>query len=371
MRVPFIDLKLQYHSIRSEIQKTMGEVCEEQAFILGIRVESFEKAIAKYLSVSHTVGVASGTDALLLSLMALGVGPGDEVMTSPYSFFATVGSIVRLGAKPVFVDIDDTTFNLNTTRVDSALTPKVKVLLPVHLFGQCSDMATLQTLAREEDLKIVEDAAQAIGAKHNGKMAGVLGDLGCFSFYPTKNLGGFGDGGMVVTQDPDLAEQIRLLRVHGSREPYRHDLVGFNSRLDALQAVVLMIKLNYLPQWTELRRQHAAFYEQLFTQAGLIDQVLIPKEQPGNYHVYNQYVIRVSRRDELRKFLAKEAVGTEVYYPIPLHLQPCLKHLGHCPGDFPEAERAAQESLALPVYPELTQDQQAYVVEKIKAFYQA
>jgi dTDP-4-amino-4,6-dideoxygalactose transaminase len=371
MKVPFIDLKLQYRSIHSEIQKVISEVCEDQAFILGARVEAFEKGIAHYLSVSHAIGVASGTDALLLSLLALGVGPGDEVMTSPYSFFATVGSIVRLGAKPVFVDIDDETFNMNTTLADAALTPQVKVLLPVHLYGQCSDMAPLQTLAGEEDLKIVEDAAQAIGAKHNGQMAGGLGDLGCFSFYPTKNLGGFGDGGMVVTRDPDLAERIRLLRVHGSREPYRHELVGCNSRLDALQAVILMAKLKYLPQWTELRRQHAAFYAQLFNQAGLTDQVRLPVEQQGNYHVYNQYVIRVSRRDELRKFLAKEGIGTEVYYPIPLHLQPCLKHLGQHPGDFPEAERAAQDSVALPVYPELTQDQQSYVVEKIKTFYKA
>jgi dTDP-4-amino-4,6-dideoxygalactose transaminase len=369
MKVPFIDLKVQYQSIRSEVEKTMAEVCEEQAFILGTRVQAFEKAIADYLAVSNTIGVASGSDALLLSLMALEVGPGDEVMTSPYTFFATVGSILRLGARPVFVDIDANTFNLNTKLIDAALTPKVKVLLPVHLYGQCSDMNPLQSLAKDEDLKIVEDAAQAIGAKYHGKMAGTIGDLGCFSFYPTKNLGGFGDGGMVVTRDAELAERIRLLRVHGSREPYRHEVVGCNSRLDVLQAAVLLIKLKNLDRWTELRRQHALLYERLFSQAGLVGQVIIPHEQPGCYHVYNQYVIRVPRRDELRKFLAQEGIGTEVYYPIPLHLQPCLKPFGYRPGDLPKAQRAAQESLALPIYPELTEDQQAYVVEKIKAFY--
>jgi dTDP-4-amino-4,6-dideoxygalactose transaminase len=371
MKVPFIDLKLQYHFIRSEIQKVMGEVCEEQAFILGSRVEAFEKAIANDLSVSHTVGVASGSDALLLSLMALEVGPGDEVITSPYTFFATVGAIVRLGAKPVFVDIDPQTFNLNPALLDTALTPKVKVLLPVHLFGQCTDMKPIQALAQDEDLKVVEDAAQAIGATYNGKKAGGLGDLGCLSFYPTKNLGGFGDGGMVVTNDSGLADLVRLLRVHGSREPYRHERVGCNSRLDAIQAAVLMVKLKSLDQWTERRRQHAVLYHRLFSQAGLGEQVMLPKEQPGCHHVYNQYVIRVPRRDELKKYLAGEGVGTEVYYPVPMHLQPCLKYLGYRAGDLPEAERAAQESLAVPIYPELTDDQQAYVVEKIKTFYRS
>jgi dTDP-4-amino-4,6-dideoxygalactose transaminase len=369
MKVPFLDLQFQFRTLRDEVLSAMAQVCEEQAFILGSRVEAFEKSVADYLTANHAIGVASGSDALLLSLMALDVGPGDEVITSPYTFFATAGSILRLGAKPVFVDIDPQTYNVNSMQIDAALTPGVKVLLPVHLFGQCSDMKPLQSLAKAEDLKIVEDAAQAIGAKYNCKMAGTLGDLGCFSFYPTKNLGGFGDGGMVVTHDAELAEQIRLLRVHGSREPYRHERVGINSRLDALQSVVLMIKLNYLGQWTELRRQHAALYEQLFAQAGLLGKVLLPKEMQGNYHVYNQYVIRVPSRDELKKYLAKEGVGTVVYYPIPLHLQLCLKPLGYHSGDFPEAERASQESLALPIYPELTQDQQAYVVEKIKAFY--
>jgi dTDP-4-amino-4,6-dideoxygalactose transaminase len=369
MKVPFMDLKLQYYSIRPEIQKVMGEVCEEQAFILGSRVEALEKSIAEHLSVSYAIGVASGSDALLLSLMALGVGPGDEVITSPYSFFATVGAILRLGAKPVFVDVDPQTFNFNAGLLDAVLTPKVKVLLPVHLFGQCSDMKSIQALAHDEDLKIVEDAAQAIGAKYNGKSAGTLGDLGCFSFYPTKNLGGFGDGGMVVSNDSGLADQVRLLRVHGSREPYRHEIVGLNSRLDALQAAVLTVKLKSLERWTELRRQHALLYERLFSQAGLAERVMLPKEQPGCHHVYNQYVIRVGRRDELKKYLAAEGVGTEVYYPVPLHLQPCLKHLGYHTGDLPEAERAAQDSLALPIYPELTEDQQTYVVEKIRAFY--
>ncbi|MCI0528517.1 MAG: DegT/DnrJ/EryC1/StrS family aminotransferase [Nitrospira sp.] len=371
MKVPFIDLKIQYKANRTEIQTAIAEVCEDQAFILGVRVETLERNIADYLSVSHAIGVASGSDALLLSLMALEVGPGDEVITSPYTFFATVGAILRLGAKPVFVDIDPQTFNLNPVFLDAALTPKVKVLLPVHLFGQCSDMKSIQTLAHDEDLKIVEDAAQAIGGRYNGKKAGTLGDLGCFSFYPTKNLGGFGDGGMVVSSDSDLADQVRLLRVHGSREPYRHEILGFNSRLDALQAAVLIVKLKSLERWTELRRQHATLYERLFAQAGLAEQVILPKEQPGCYHVYNQYVIRLPRRDELKKYLAGEGVGTEVYYPVPMHLQPCLRHLGYHAGDLPEAERAAQESLALPIYSELTEDQQTYVVDKITAFYKS
>ena len=371
MKVPFIDLKMQYKANRTEIQTAMAEVCEDQAFILGARVEALEKNIADHLSVSHAIGVASGSDALLLSLTALGVGPGDEVITSPYTFFATVGAILRLGAKPVFVDIDPQTFNLNPALLDAVLTPKVKVLLPVQLFGQCSDMKSIQALARDEDLKIVEDAAQAIGARYNGKRAGTLGDLGCFSFYPTKNLGGFGDGGMVVSNDSDLADQVRLLRVHGSREPYRHEIVGFNSRLDVLQAAVLNVKLKSLDQWTDLRRQHAVLYKRLFSQAGLEEQVMLPKEQPGCHHVYNQYVIRLPRRDELKKYLAGEGVGTEVYYPVPMHLQPCLKHLGYHAGDLPEAERAAQGSLAMPLYRDLTEEQQTYVVERIKAFYSA
>lgn len=369
MKVPFLDLQSQFKALKEEILAVLEQVCEEQAFILGPRVESLEKSIADYLSVPHAIGVASGSDALLLSMMALEVGPGDEVVTSPYTFFATVGAILRLGARPVFVDIDPQTYNLNPTLLDVALTPKVKALLPVHLFGQCSEMKPIQALARDEDLKIVEDAAQAIGAKYQGRRAGTLGDLGCLSFYPTKNLGGFGDGGMVVTSDSELANRIRLLRVHGSRERYRHEVVGCNSRLDALQAAVLIVKLKYLDQWTETRRRHAATYERLFSEAGLVEQVLLPREQSGSYHVYNQYVIRVPKRDELKKYLGQEGVGTEVYYPIPLHLQPCLRHLGYHEGDLPEAERAAEESLALPIYPELTQEQQAYVVEKIKAFY--
>lgn len=371
MKVPFIDLKLQYRAMSSDVQKAISEVCEEQAFILGPRVQAFEKAVADYLAVSHAVGVASGSDALLLSLMALGIGQGDEVITTPYTFFATAGAILRLGARPVFVDINPQTFNMDPKQVDAALTPGVKTLLPVHLFGQCTEMKPLQALAADEDLTIVEDAAQAMGAKYNGKNAGSLGDLGCFSFYPTKNLGGFGDGGMVVTASANLAERVRMLRVHGSRERYLHEMIGLNSRLDALQAAVLMIKLKYLDQWTQQRRQKAKNYNQLFSQAGLTEQIRLPVELAGNYHVYNQYVICVPRRDELKAYLAQEGVGTEVYYPVPLHLQPCLREMGYKVGDFPESERAARESLALPIFPELTDDQQTFVVEKIKSFYQA
>lgn len=370
MKVPLSDLSGQFEAIRDEILTEISRLCEEQAFILGGRVEALEKNLADFHSVSHAVGVASGTDALLLSLKALEVGPGDEVITTPFSFIATVEAVMHLGARPIFVDIDPETFNLNSQRVDEALTPRVKVLLPVHLFGQCCDMKPLLDLARDEDLRLLEDAAQAIGAKQNGRPVGTTGDAACLSFYPAKILGGMGEGGMVLTNHPEIAERVRLLRVHGSRDAYLHEAIGFNSRLDALQAAILLVKFKHLNQWIRMRRQCALNYQKLFEEAGLLESLRPPVERPGNEHVYNYYVVRASRRDELKDFLAQAGVASRVYYPVPLHLQPCLRELGYRQGDFPAAEQACQEVLALPMYPELSLERQTYVVDKIKAFYE-
>ncbi len=369
MQVPLLDLKAQYRQIRAEIMAAIESTCDEQAFILGKRVADLEQDVQRYVGAAHAVGVASGTDAILLSLMACGVGPGDEVVTVPYTFFATAGSISRLGARPVFVDIKADSFNMDPSPVEAAITPRTKALLPVHLYGQCAEMEPLMKLAGQRKLPVIEDAAQAIGAEWRGKKAGTLGQMGCFSFFPSKNLGGFGDGGMVTTNDPALADRVRMLRVHGSREKYLHELVGLNSRLDALQAAVLRVKLTHLEGWTQGRQKNAARYEGLFKEANLLDRVTLPTVTAGNRHVYNQYVIRVPRRDQLRDFLKEKGVGTEVYYPTALHMQPCYKDLGYREGAFPQSERAAKETLALPIYAELTADQQAYVVETIKQFY--
>jgi dTDP-4-amino-4,6-dideoxygalactose transaminase len=367
--VPLLDLRAQYRPIRAEIMAAIESTCDEQAFILGKRVADLEQDVQRYVGAAHAVGVASGTDAILLSLMACGVGPGDEVVTVPYTFFATAGSISRLGARPVFVDIKPDSFNMDPSRVEGAITPRTKALLPVHLYGQCAEMEPLMKLAGRRTLPVIEDAAQAIGAEWRGKKAGTLGQMGCFSFFPSKNLGGFGDGGMVTTNDPALADRVRMLRVHGSREKYLHELVGLNSRLDALQAAVLRVKLTHLEGWTQGRQKNAARYEGLFKEANLLDRVTLPTVTAGNRHVYNQYVIRVQRRNQLRDFLKEKGVGTEVYYPTALHMQPCYKDLGYREGAFPHSERAAKETLALPIYAELTADQQAYVVETIKQFY--
>jgi dTDP-4-amino-4,6-dideoxygalactose transaminase len=367
--VPLLDLRAQFRPIRAEIMAAIESTCDEQAFILGKRVADLEQDVQRYVGAAHAVGVASGTDAILLSLMACGVGPGDEVVTVPYTFFATAGSISRLGARPVFVDIKPDSFNMDPSRVEGAITPRTKALLPVHLYGQCAEMEPLMKLAGRRKLPVIEDAAQAIGAEWRGKKAGTLGQMGCFSFFPSKNLGGFGDGGMVTTNDPALADRVRMLRVHGSREKYLHELVGLNSRLDALQAAVLRVKLTHLEGWTQGRQKNAARYEGLFKEANLLDRVTLPTVTAGNRHVYNQYVIRVQRRDQLRDFLKEKGVGTEVYYPTALHLQPCYKDLGYREGAFPQSERAAKETLALPIYAELSADQQAYVVETIKQFY--
>ena len=368
MKVPLLDLRAQYRPIRAEIMAALESVCDEQAYILGTRVADLEKEIQHYVGAGHAVGVASGTDAILLALMACGVGPGDEVVTVPYTFFATAGSISRLGAKPVFVDIKPDTFNMDPACLEAAVTSKTKAAMPVHLFGQCAEMEPVLQLAARRKLSVIEDAAQAIGATWRGRKAGTLGRAGCFSFFPSKNLGGFGDGGMVTTDDQALADRVRMLRVHGSRVKYVHEAIGLNSRLDALQAAVLRVKLKHLEEWTKGRQRNAARYETLFKEANLLDRVTLPTVTAENRHVYNQYVIRVPRRDQLRAFLQEREVGTEIYYPLPLHLQACYKDLGYRQGAFPQAERAAEETLALPIYAELTADQQAYVVETIKKF---
>ncbi len=371
MHVPLLDLRAQYRPIRAEIMAALEAVCDEQAFILGSRVVALEQDIQRYVGARHAVGVASGTDALLLALMAVGVRPGDDVVTTPYTFFATAGSISRLGATPVFVDIAPDTYNLDPALLEAAMTPKTKAVMPVHLYGQCAEMEPIMAIAAGRNIPVIEDAAQAIGATWRGRHAGTLGQVGCFSFFPSKNLGGFGDGGMVTTNDQTLADRVRMLRVHGGREKYVHELVGLNSRLDALQAAVLCVKLKYLEEWTKGRQRNAARYEALFKEAHLLDRVTLPAVTEGNRHVYNQYVIRAPQRDQLRAFLKEQGVGTEIYYPMPLHLQPCYRDLGYRQGAFPHAERAAQETLALPIYAELTEDQQSYVVETIKKFYRA
>lgn len=386
MKVPLLDLRKQYRRIRREIDREMRKVLESQAFILGPTVEAFEKELAAYCHVPYAIGVASGTDALLLSLMAAGVSPGDRVLTVAYTFFATGGSISRLGAMPVFVDIDPKSYNLDPNHLQAILkkarrkADRPKAIIPVHLFGQMADMKAIMSIARSYEIPVIEDAAQALGAFQRADrsasgdvwMAGAVGDLGCFSFYPSKNLGAFGDGGMVITRDPKLAEKVRLLRVHGGKTKYHHEVIGINSRLDALQAAVLRVKLRYLKRWSEARRKNADQYRALFQESGLGPPTIqLPVADQGNYHIFNQFVIRAKRRDDLRKVLTQEGIGTDVYYPIPLHLQVCYRDLGYRPGDLPASERAAEESLALPIYPELTRHQQVKVVSAIRSFYSA
>ncbi len=377
MVVPLLDLNAQHKPIQAELMAALQRVVESQAFILGPEVTTLEERIAKYCHVGYGIGVSSGTDALLVALMALNVGPGDEVITSPYSFFATAGAIVRVGAKPVLVDIDPVTFNIDTARIERAVTPRTKALIPVHLYGQCADMDAVLAIAKKHRLSVIEDAAQAIGAEYSdGRRAGSLGTVGCFSFFPSKNLGGLGDGGMVTTNDAELAERLRVLRVHGSKPKYFHSLIGGNFRLDSLQAAVLNVKLNYLDGWTTRRQENARRYTALFQQAGLTKQpgITLPSAKfegsgHAHYHIYNQFVIRVPRRDQLMAFLKEKGITTEIYYPVPFHLQECFGSLGYKKGDFPESERAAAESLALPIYPELTAEQQQAVVTEIQRFY--
>jgi dTDP-4-amino-4,6-dideoxygalactose transaminase len=365
MTVKLLDLVPQYESIKDEIRAAIDEVLSTQQFILGKKVEELEAAIARYCGVMHAVGVASGTDAILLSLMALGVKEGDEVVTTPYTFFSTVSSIARLGARPVFADIDPRTYNVDPDAVARRITRATKAILVVHLFGQIAEMDAITAAAGRSGIPVIEDACQSIGARYRGRRAGSLGAAGCLSFFPSKNLGGFGDGGMIVTDDAPLADAARMLRVHGGRERYYHDVIGINSRLDALQAAVLLVKLRHVDEWHEGRRRNAAYYDRELSKIG---GVTIPCVEPHNESVYNQYVIRVKGRDALREHLRDRGVGCDVYYPVPLHLQKCFAFLGGKTGDFPESERAARETLALPVYPELENAQREYVVSCIRDF---
>jgi dTDP-4-amino-4,6-dideoxygalactose transaminase len=384
--VPLLDLKAQFRDIEAEVMEALGQVCASQQFILGPRVNELEERLAHYSQCRYGIGVSSGTDALLLALMALEVGPGDEVITTPFTFFATAGVIARLGARPLFGDIDPGTYNLSPVSVADLIASEcelrdrhlinrktggvVKVLMPVHLFGQTADMDPLIELARRYGLKVVEDAAQAIGSEYRGgRRAGSMGDIGCFSFFPTKNLGAFGDGGMCVTSDPILAERLRILRVHGGSPKYHHAVIGGNFRLDELQAAVLLVKLKHLDCWTERRHENARYYDCAFAKAGLGGHVYTPQSLHGYRHIFNQYVLRVDRRDQFRDHLTRAKIGSEIYYPIPLHMQKCFEHLGYRPEDCPESYRAASETLAVPIYPELTHEQIQQVVDTIVAFY--
>jgi len=368
MNVPLLDLRAQYAPLREEIRAAMDRVCDAQHFILGPEVQGLEEETATYCGATFAVGMSSGTDALLAALMAAGVGPGDEVVTTAYSFFATAGAVARLGATPVFVDIERDSFNLDARQVEAKVTAKTKAILPVHLYGRCADLDPLLALAESRKLALIEDAAQAIGSTDaRGRRAGSVGAMGCFSFFPTKNLGGFGDGGLVTTNDAALAESLRVLRVHGSKPKYYHKVVGGNFRLDALQAAVLRVKLKHLPAWTAGRRANADRYRKLFGEAGLGGKVVLPADVPG--HIYNQFVIRVEGRDKLQAHLTEQRIGTEIYYPVPLHLQECFGGLGYRKGDLPVSEEMAATTLALPIYPELTEAQQRTVVDAIAGFY--
>jgi dTDP-4-amino-4,6-dideoxygalactose transaminase len=366
--VPLLDLTAQYAPLRQEILAAIARVCDSQRFIMGPEVEALERELAGLLDAEHAIAVSSGTDALLVALMALGIGPGHEVITPTFSFFATAGCIARLGARPALADIDPKTFNVDPGSIVKAITPQTRAIMPVHLFGQSADMSAMLAIADEFNLKVIEDAAQAIGARDHGGLVGGIGNLGCFSFFPSKNLGAFGDAGLVTTNDDRLAARARLLRTHGAEPKYFHKAVGGNFRLDAIQAAVLRVKLPHLAGWTERRRANAARYRTMFAAAGLDGMVELPFERDG-YHIYNQFVVRVPERDRLRRHLADAGIGTEIYYPVPFHLQECFAFLGHKAGDFPAAEAAAASVLALPIYPELTDAQQAAVVESFAAFY--
>jgi len=380
--VPMLDLHRQYQQIREEILRAIERVCASQHFILGAEVEALEKEVAAFTGAANAVACASGTDALWLALLAVGIQPGDAVVTTAFSFFASASAIARIGARPVFVDIDPQTFNLDPAKLAAELKAggaRVRAILPVHLYGQCADMDTIGGIAKEFNVPVIEDAAQAIGAAWKNQRAGSLGLAAAFSFYPTKNLSAYGDAGMVTTGDPELAEHMRQLRNHGSPQRYLHEELGWNCRMDAIQAAVLRVKLPYVEDWNQRRRDRAGDYDRLFEQAGLVKHgtehpsasvpMALPYRSAHVHHVFHQYVLRVQRRDELRQFLTERKISTEIYYPIPLHLQPCFEYLGYREGDLPESELAAKQVLALPMFPELTEDEQKWVVENIAEFY--
>ena len=385
MKVPLLDLKAQYNSIKEELNKSLISTAESQYFILGPEVEKLEKSICEYLGCKYGIGVSSGTDALLIALMAIDIKPGDEVIVPTYSFFATAGVVSRLNAVPVFCDSDAVTFNIDVKKIESLITTRTKAIIPVHLYGQSADMECIMNIAKKHNLKVIEDAAQAIGVQYkDGKCCGTMGDIGCFSFFPSKNLGCFGDGGIVTTNDDELGAKLKILRVHGSKPKYYHKIIGGNFRLDALQAGVLNVKLPYLDTWSSKRRQNADLYTKLFIKNGLAEEtgrtsfnvsnkVLLPKavyKENGlkNYHIYNQYVIRVEKRDELKKFLQEKEIATEIYYPVPFHKQECYAERNLNLNDYPVANDAADKSMALPIYPELTTEQISFIVDSIKQF---
>ncbi len=369
-QIPLLDLRAQYNTIRGEVQAAVNRVMESQRFILGQEVENLEESIARYSSAQYGVGCASGSDALTLAMMALGIQPGDEVVTVPYTFFASAGSISRMGAVPVFVDVEERTFNMDAVQLADVLKrrPRVRAIMPVHLFGGCADMDPITSLAKEHGAAVIEDAAQSIGSDYNGRRAGSLGDVACFSFFPSKNLGAYGDAGMLTANDEKVAGRLKALRMHGESSKYIHQWVGINSRLDALQAAILGVKLVYLDGWTKGRQDNAGTYRQLIAKSGV--PVVLPQAAPyQTRHVYNQFVIRCGQRDRLQAFLKERGIGTEIYYPRPLHLQACFESLGYKNGDFPISERLAKETLALPIYPELPDGDIEYVCESIGAFY--
>ena len=371
MQVPLLDLKAQYRTIKAEVDQAVAEVFESQYFILGPKVQQCEEQLAQYCRCPHAIGVSSGTDALLMALMAEGIGPGDEVILPPHSFFATAGCGARVGARPVFVDVDPATYNLRPDLIEAAITPRTRAIIPVHLFGQMADLDPILAVAARHNLIVVEDAAQAIGSEYKGRRAGSIGHYGCFSFFPSKNLGAAGDGGLITTLDAGRAEKLRVIRAHGSKVKYFHQIIGGNFRLDALQAAVVSVKLPHLDGWTAARQANAARYNELFRESGLVERKLVscPVEAPQRRHIYNQYTIRAERRDALQQHLTQAGIGNEIYYPVPFHLQECFAYVGGKPGDFPASEAAANSTLAIPVYPELTASQQEYVVATISAFY--
>jgi len=376
MQVPLLDLRAQYSPLKSQFMAEIEAVCDSQALVLGPKTEAFEQAVSRYCGAKHCIGASSGTDAQLLLLMALEIGSGDEVITTPYTFFATAGCISRLGARPIFVDIDPVTYNICPTALEAALKahPKARAIIPVHLYGCCADMAAIMALGAKYGVPVLEDAAQALGSQHLLGHAGAIGDAGWFSFYPTKNLGAFGDAGMVVCKDDALATKMRAMRNHGMEPRYYHEWIGGNFRIDAIQSAILSVKLPHLDTWSAGRRAHAAHYRAAFAKRGLDKVITLPVEPwadsgLANHHIYNQFIVRTTRRDDLRAHLTASKIGSEVYYPLPLHLQKCFSCLGHGPGDFPESERASHETLALPIYPELSTEQLDYVVDKIGEFF--